>query len=140
MSANPTTLIQFAGAAHFGMLAAGAVMIPTVGLRRHIASLPPHVGRLFWVYQAYVGCTILALGLLSVGMAGELARGGPLATAFCGFTALFWGGRLAIQCFVFDARPYLVSGRLRVGYHAISATLVFLTVVYAQACLKGLSP
>jgi hypothetical protein len=130
-------LLEIAGALHLGLIAAGLVMPRAVNLRSHLATLPPFIRRLYWVYYSFIGLCLLGFGSLSIGMAGALAAGGPLARAICVFLAAFWTLRLVAATFVFDVRPYLTSLWLRLGYHATNIAFVYLPVVYARAAWEG---
>src|SRR5204863_4398774 len=48
----------------------------------------------------------------------------PLARAVCGFIALFWGTRLFVQFFLFDARPFTTTPILKLGYHGLTIVVV----------------
>jgi hypothetical protein len=50
----------------------------------------------------------------------------------CAMIALFWLARLGVQFFVFDARPFLTSAFLRLGYHV--PTLLFTALVFIYGC------
>ncbi len=73
-----------------------------------------------WVHGAFIVLTIIGLGAISVASATELATGSFLARSVCGFIALFWGARLAVQFFYFDATPYLTTLSLKFGYHGLT--------------------
>jgi hypothetical protein len=130
-------LLQIAGLMHLGLLSAGLLMPRAVNLRAHLATLPPFVQRLFWVYYAFIGLCIISFGLVSVTFAGSLAAGGGLARAVCVFLAVFWTIRLVAAVFVFDVRPYLKNDFWRLGYHATNLVFVCLPVIYAFAAWKG---
>ena len=132
-----TLLLKLAGVMHAGLLCAGALMPQAVNLRTHIASLPPFIQRLFWVYYAFIGLCLISFGLITVTFAGTLAAGGGLARAVCGFLAVFWTVRLFAATFIFDMRPYLTNGFRRAGYHAINVVFIYLPIVYAWTALKG---
>ena len=55
---------------------------------------------------------IVALGLLSIANAAELARGSLLARSVCAYIALFWGIRLSLQA-VLDVKEHLTTWWLR---------------------------
>ncbi len=133
-------LLQIAGLLHLGLIAAGLVMPRAVKLRSHLATLPPFIRRLYWVYYSFIGLCLVGFGSLSFGLAGALAAGGPLPRACCAFLAAFWTLRLIAATFVFDVRPYLTSSSLRLGYHATNIVFVYLPVVYALAAWKGGAP
>ena len=132
-----TTLLQLAGLAHVGLLAAGALMPGVVGLRRHLAGVPPFVRHLMWVYYGFIGTSLACFGAVSFFLAAELSAGSPLARAVCAFLAVFWTARLLVAAFVFDLRPYLTSGWRWAGYHATNLAFAALPLIYAWAAWKG---
>lgn len=74
---------------------------------------------------------IVAFGAVSALMPTELTNGTMLARAVCGFIAFFWGVRLAVQLFFFDAKAYLTSVWRQLGYRALTAVFTYLAGVYA---------
>jgi hypothetical protein len=132
-----TLLLELAGTMHLGLLCAGALMPRAVNLRTHIAGLPPFIQRLFWVYYAFIGLSLISFGLITVTFAGTLAAGSGLARAVCAFLAVFWMVRLIAATFIFDLRPYLTNRFRRLGYQATNVVFIYLPVVYGWAALKG---
>jgi hypothetical protein len=132
-----TLALQIAGLMHLGLLAAGSLMPGVVGLRTHLASLPPFIRRLFWVYYSFIGLCLVSFGTLTFVLAPTLAAGGNLARGLCLFLTAFWTLRLVAATFVFDLRPYLTDTFRRVGYHATNIVFVYLPAVYAWAAWKG---
>lgn len=130
------TLLQIAGLLHLGLIGAGLLMPRVVRLRSHISSLPPFIGKLFWVYYTFIGLSLISFGLITFAYAGTLANGGGLARAICFFLALFWTIRLVAAAFIFDVRPYLTTGLLRLGYWATNVVFTFLPFIYIYAALK----
>ena len=109
MKTNLILLLQIAAVMHVGLIAAGVMMPGAVKLRQHVATLPPFIGRLFWVYYGFIALFLVSFGALSFFLAAELASGTALARAVCGFLTLFWTLRLFVAAFVFDVKPYLTS-------------------------------
>ena len=134
---NLTLALQFAGLMHLGLIAAGATMPRATNLRRHVATLPPFIRRLFWVYYSFIALFLVGFGAASFFLAPELASGTVLARAACGFLAVFWTIRLLIAAFIFDVSPYLTSLLWKVGYHATNIVFALLPAIYAWAALKG---
>ncbi len=130
---------------HPGLALAGGVdglfasaLVPRVlDWRNDLARLNPLTRHIIWTHGAFVMLTIIAFGVVSLAIPGVLASGDPLARAVCGFIAAFWGTRLVVQFFVFDARPHLTSWFLTVGYHTLTVVFAYLTVVYAVAAVRG---
>ena len=136
MTINLTLLLQIAGVLHLGLMCAGLLMPGVVGMRTHLATLPPFIRRLFWVYYAFIALCLVGFSIITVAFADTLAAGGSLARALCTFLALFWTLRLIAGTFVFDLGPYLTSTFRRFGYHALNLVFAYLPVVYALAAVQ----
>jgi hypothetical protein len=136
MKINLTILLQIAGVLHLGLMCAGLLMPRVVGMRRHLAALPPFIRQLFWVYYAFIALCLACFSAITIAFADTLAAGGNLARALCAFFALFWTLRLIAGTFVFDMRPYLTSGYRRLGYHAINIVFAYLPIVYTLAASR----
>ncbi len=132
-----TLALEIAGVLHLGLICAGAMMPGVVGMRSHLAALPPFLRQLFWVYYVFIGLCLVGFGTITVALAPALASGSNLARALCIFFAAFWTLRLIAATFIFDLRPYLTSTSRRLGYHAINLVFAYLPIVYAWAALKG---
>ncbi len=132
---NLRWLILFAGALHFCVLIASSLVPTVLDWRGELAKLPQLLRQLFWVYGAFIVLTIVAFGVLSLVYSRELASGAPLSRGLCGFVAVFWGARLAVQFFVFDATPYLKNAWMRIGYQLLTLAFVLLTLIYTTAAL-----
>ena len=49
--------------------------------------------------------------------------------------AIFWLARLGIQFFVFDARPYLTTLPLKLGYHGLTVVFSMLVLVFTWSAM-----
>ena len=132
-----TLLLQIAGLLHLILIWAGASMPAAVSLGSHLATLPPFIRRLFYVYYSFIGLMLAGFGCLTFFFARDLAAGTALARSFCGLLVAFWILRLIAAAFIFDVRPYLTNRFYRVGYHGINAIFLYLLIVYALALSKG---
>ncbi len=132
--------LQAAGIVQILLLTAGATMSRVVDMRRHVATLPPFLGHLFWTYFGFIGLVLLSFGTITLANAAELAGGGHLARWFNGALCLFWLARLGVQFFVFDLSPYITNDWLRAGYVALNIVFVLLPAVYGWAALAGARP
>ena len=127
-------LIFIAGLVHFGVLTAAALVPSRLQWKEELNKLPRLQRQMYWVYGGYVVLAIVAFGVISVFQAAELAGGGPLARALCGYIAIFWGIRVALQA-VFDVKPHLTVWWLKLGYHALTVVFLSFTAIYATAAL-----
>lgn len=123
------------GVLHFCILFASAMVPGTLNWRGELQKLPPLLRQLFWVYGAFIVLMIVGQGTLSLAFSRELAAGSPLARGVAGFIAVFWGTRLAVRLFVFDAGPYLKNAWYRLGYRALTLAFLLLTAIYAIVVL-----
>jgi hypothetical protein len=128
-------LLMVAGVLHFGVLIASALVPKVLDWRGELRKLPSLFAQLVWVHGGFVVLTITGLGAISVVNAAELASGTQLARTVCGFIALFWGTRLAVQFFYFDATLYLTSSALKLGYHGLTLVFSYLTIIYTWSAL-----
>ena len=136
-TATLTTLLQIAALCHLGLVWAGASMPKAVNMRGHLATLPPFIRRLFFVYFTFIGLMLVGFGCLTFFFAEAMAAGEPLARALCVLLAAFWTLRLLVAAFIFDVRPYLKNWFYRMGYQATNLVFVYLLAVYALALWKG---
>lgn len=126
------TWLLAGGLLHFVVLIASALTPRVLDWQANLAMLHPFLRRLFWVYGCFIVLVIISFGVLTLFHADELASGGALARAICAMIALFWLARLGVQFFVFDARPFLTTTFLRLGYHGL--TLLFAALVFIYGC------
>jgi len=133
---NLAFLIFLGGILHFGILLASATAPRVLNWRHSLAQLDPLSQQVIWVHGAFLVLVIIGFGAVSVGLADQLASGSILARAVCAFIGLFWLARLAIQFFVFDAKPHLRNLLLKIGYHGLTFVFVYHAVVYSAAALR----
>ena len=77
-----------------------------------------------------------ASGTLTLINARAMAAGDPVARSLAAFIAVFWGARLIVQLFVFDASPWLTNAWLKLGNHLLTAAFIAFVSVYAFATFK----
>jgi hypothetical protein len=126
------SLLLTGGALHFVILIASGLTPRVLDWRANLAALHPFLRRLFWVYGSFIVLVIVSFGALTLVYADELASGVSFSRAVCAIIAIFWLARLAVQFFVFDAKPFLTTAFLRVGYHGL--TLLFAALVFIYSC------
>ena len=130
-----TLALYIAGAGQLGILIASAMVPRVLDWKSALAPLTPFLRRLFWVYGCFIVLTITALGVLTLMHAPAMAAGEPVARSLAAFTGIFWLARSIVQFAVFDARPYLTTPWLRLGYHTLTVAFNLLVIVYAVAAI-----
>ena len=131
------TLILIGGILHLATLLGSAQVPKEMNFKEELPKLSSLMKH--WVLTAggYIVLNILAFGIVSILLPGELASGTVLARAICGFIAVFWGIRLVIQLFLFDAKPYLRNWFLKLGFHGLTIVFLYQTVVYGWAVIRS---
>ena len=129
-------LIRLAGGLHFGILIASALVPQVLDWRRELKPLSTVTRQLVWVHGGFIVLTIIGLGSIALIAAPELAAGTTLARAVCGFTALFWGARLALQFVLFHPEALLTRWSLRAGYHGLTIVFAVISSVFGYATFR----
>ncbi|MDG2391364.1 MAG: hypothetical protein P8M30_18815 [Planctomycetaceae bacterium] len=129
------TLIFISGILHLGTLLGSAQVPRELNFREELPKVSPLLKHWILVAGGYVVLNIIAFGVISLTLNDELASGTPLARAFSAYVAIFWGCRLIVQFFVFDAKPYLRNWFLKAGYHGLTFIFAWHTIVFGYAAL-----
>lgn len=133
---NLENYLKLAGLLHFGVLTASACVPRGLNWRENLAPLHPFLRRLFWVYGVFIVLVIIGFGTLTLINSNGMAAGEATAKSLCAFICVFWLARLAVQVFVFDARPFLTNWFYKVGYRALTVVFAYFVAVYGYAFLK----
>jgi hypothetical protein len=128
-------LIVVAGVLHLAIAVSSLAIPRALNWREKLRGLDPFMRHLFWVYAGFVWGVNVMFGLIAVAHAHTLVSGQPLARWMCGFVALYWLARLAVQWLVFDVRTVATRWWEMAGYHALTAAFIFFVVVFGCSAL-----
>ncbi len=129
------SLILIGGALHFAILLASALVPRVLDWKSELSKLAPLLRHLIWVHGIYIVLVIVAFGSISILTARDLGSGTILARSICAFIAIFWLIRLILQFALFDARPYLKTIPLKLGYHGLTIVFSVLVLIYGLAAI-----
>lgn len=129
-------LLKIAGAGHFGIVIASALVPFALDWKRQLASLHPFMRTLFWVYGVFIVLATITFGSLTLLHAQAMADGEPVARSLAAVIAFYWGARLLVQWFVFDARELKTTIWHHLGDAVLTAAFLFITAVYAWAAIN----
>jgi hypothetical protein len=132
---NLQSLIFVSGVLHFGTLIASAAVPQVLDWKAELGKLDRLSRQLIWVHGLFIVLTIIGFGMLTIFFSSDLALRTPLARGVCGFIAFFWSARLFVQFFVFDAKPFLKSTILKIGYHGLTLVFIYQAAVLSWAAL-----
>jgi hypothetical protein len=127
-------LLLLAGWMNLAVVTASATLPFVVRPQNYVRHLPRLVAQLFMVAVGYIFLSILGIGAVTVTQHEALADGSPLARAFCGYAAVFWGVRVLVGQW-YDVRDYLTKPWRRIGYTLLNLNFVALTAIFAWAAL-----
>lgn len=89
--------LWLAGIGHFLLLGAGLQIPSRFDWKRDLAKLNPSNRKLMWTYGGFTALTIVAFGVLTLGLHDELLRGDRAALAVASFIGAFWIVRLIVD-------------------------------------------
>jgi hypothetical protein len=135
MNEHLPTLIWLAGIGQAGILVASSLVPFRLDWKKELGSLSTLHRQMYWIYGGYVVLSIIAFAAICLMHYQELAAGSGLARAFCGYVAIFWGIRLALQA-VLDAKPFLTTWWLRGGYHLLTLLFASFTALFGYVALR----
>jgi hypothetical protein len=127
--------LYLAGIIQFGILIASATTPQALNWKENLRVLPTLLRQMFWVYGVFIVLMIISFGTITLVFVQDLATPTPLGRAVNIVIAVFWGTRLIVQGFVFDASPWLTKPIYRIGYHGLTASFIYLTIIYTWAAL-----
>ncbi|HIA18861.1 MAG TPA: hypothetical protein EYN03_08580 [Planctomycetes bacterium] len=133
---NLELLVFIGGLLHFGILLASALVPKVLDWKESLDNLDNLCRQLVWVHGLFIVLVIIGFGLISVLLANELVSGTRLSRGICLFISVFWGARLVVQFFIFDAKPYLKTAFLKLGYHGLTVVFIYHTVVYLLVAIS----
>lgn len=128
-------LVRVAGLLQFSLLVASALLPFVLNWHSDLKKLDRLSQQIVWVHGVFIVMVIIGFAVGSLLLAEPLTAGTPLARSLCGFIALFWLTRLAVQLFFFDAEPHLTHWFLRLGYRGLTGVFTYLAIVYAVAAV-----
>jgi hypothetical protein len=125
-----------AGIAQLG-IAASSLLIPRLlGWREETARLKPLTRQVFWTYASYILSFHIAFGLLSLLAPAVLLDGSALARTVCGFIAVYWLVRLALQFVAFDRSGAAGRPLFRFAEAAYVSAFAYLVLVYGATAVR----
>jgi hypothetical protein len=96
--------LYLAGILHLGVASANIFAFGKFHYWEHLEKLPRIMKQIFLVQNAYLMLIQVGFALLCFFFPEELTSGQSLPRAITGFLALFWGSRVLLQFFYYDAQ------------------------------------
>jgi hypothetical protein len=119
-----------AGAAHFVILIASFQVPYRLRWKEDLRPLMPFNRKLLWVQSGFTVLTILAFGILTLDLHGELVRGDRAALGIAAFIATYWSARILIDAFYFSHRDWPEGTQFVIGHTLLTGLFCALAVSY----------
>src|SRR3954454_7926355 len=128
-----TTLLRIGGLFLLGLFVLNFFVPRRFGWREELPRLSLINRRIFQVHAIFIALILLMMGLLLLALPGALLEPTPLARAVLIGLAAFWGVRLWMQWFLYDAALWR-GKRFETLMHVLFTGLwIYLTSTFAVA-------
>ena len=121
-----------AGTIQMAIVLANAVLPAKLNVHEGMAGVPLFLRQVFVVHWVYIVLTVSLFSLVCFFFARDLAGGSRLGRFMCVAMGVFWGLRLPLQLFYYDAE---LRRRNRVLDLAYVLSLVALIAIFGTAAL-----
>jgi len=121
-----------AGAIQMAIVVSNAVLPTKLKVRAGMASVPRFLRQVFVVHWIYIALTVSLFSLLCLFFARDLAGGSSLGRFLCVAMGVFWGLRLPLQLFCYDAELRRQNRTMDLAY---VLALMALIAIFGAAAL-----
>jgi hypothetical protein len=122
--------LWLAGIAHFSVLIASFQVPTRLGWKTELAKLTPFNRKLMWTYGGFTVLTILAFGVLTLGLHDEMLRGDRAALGLAGFIGIFWAARVTVDAAYFRHADWPQGTSFVAGHILLTTLFVALAATY----------
>ncbi len=131
MSAWFSLALWLAGIGHFVIVLGASAQVPTrLGWKEELARLRPLNRKLMWTQSAFTVLTIIAFGILTLFLHGELLRGDRAALGLAFFIGIYWTARIGVDLFYFRHSDWPEGRTLAVGHALLLSLFIALALTY----------
>jgi alginate O-acetyltransferase complex protein AlgI len=122
--------LWLAAIGHFCILGASFQVPARLGWKSDLGKLTPFNRKLMWTYGGFTVYTIVAFGLLTLGLHDDFLRGDRAALAVAAFIGAYWLGRIGVDAFYFDHRDWPQGRRFLLGHVLLTGLFSALAMTY----------
>jgi hypothetical protein len=123
-------ILWLAGAGHFLILFASFQVPSRLHWKQDLAQLMPFNRKLLWVQGGFTVLTIIAFGILTLGLHRELLRGDRAALGLACFIGSYWTARILVDAFYFSHEDWPQGKHFVVGHVLLTCLFVALAGSY----------
>jgi hypothetical protein len=119
--------LWLAGAGHFCVLIASFQVPYRLHWKEDLARLTPFNRKLMWVHGGFAVYTIMAFGVMSLFLHGEMLRGDRAALALAFFIGIYWLLRITVDFTYYSHRDWPSGAAFQAGHFLLTSLFVFLS-------------
>lgn len=123
-------LLRFAGYGHFLVLIASFQVPARLRWKEDLEQLMPLNRKLLWVQSTFTVLTIIAFGVLTLLLHGEMLRGDRSALALVCFIAVYWTTRILVDAFYFTHDDWPSGRKFVFGHILLTSLFTTLALTY----------
>ncbi|HXZ10879.1 MAG TPA: hypothetical protein VEG64_00675 [Candidatus Sulfotelmatobacter sp.] len=118
--------IWLGGLGHFAVLIASFQVPARLGWNDDLAKLTPFNRKLMWVHGGFAVLTIIAFGVLTLALHGEMLRGDRAALGLAAFIGIYWAARVIVDFVYYDHEDWPRGPGFVVGHILLTSLFVYL--------------
>jgi hypothetical protein len=122
--------LWLAAAGHFCVLIASFQVPYRLHWKEDLTKLTAFNRKLMWVHGAFAVYTIIAFGVMSLILHGEMMRGDRAALALAFFIGTYWLLRIVVDFAYYSHRDWPSGTAFRIGHTLLTSLFVFLSASY----------
>jgi len=128
------TSIQLAGTLQLIIAAANFFAPAKFHYRENLTKVSPIIRQIFTVHSIYIVLVLIGLGLICLLFPDDLCGASALGKFLCGFLAIFWGLRVALQFTYYDRA---VKQENPLGTLCFGTAFIYLAVIFTVTTFFG---
>jgi hypothetical protein len=122
--------LWLAGAGHFCVLIASFQVPHRLGWKQDLAKLTPFNRKLMWVHGGFAVLTIVAFGILTLTLHGDMLHGERSALGLAAFVGIYWATRIVVDFTYYDHNDWPRGPGFVIGHVLLTLLFVFLSATY----------
>ena len=122
--------LWLAGIGHFVILLASFQVPYRLRWKEDLSRLMPFNRKLLWVQGGFTILTIVAFGILTLALHGELLRGDRAALGLACFIATYWTTRIGVDAIYFSHRDWPQGTQFVIGHMLLTGLFSLLAAGY----------
>ena len=127
--------LWLAAVGHFCVLIASFQVPSRLRWSEDLAQLTSFNRKLMWVHGGFTVYTIVAFGVMSLALHGEMMQGDRAALSLAFFIGFYWLLRIVVDFAYYSHRDWPQGMAFRIGHVLLTSLFVFLSASYLSVAV-----